>query len=322
MPSKALTKKEHERIYYYLYLTRYTDEVSVKKYKQGRLEENVHSCMGEEAIAIGSGIQLRPDDYIVPSLRARGYFFAKGISSKEMMAGMYGRVTGPARGKNTSHHMGDMKRGVVCGTGIVAGSIPLAVGVATGVKMSHRDSVVMVSFGDGSTSRGDFHESLNMAAVWKLPVVFVLENNGWAQGNSAEKERAVEKLSLRACGYGMPGVTVDGDDVLAVYDATEAAIARARRGEGPTLLECVTRRWGGHSAKDLDAYRDQKEVATYRQYCPVARYQKHLLQQAIFTSEEISEIERAARGEVDEAVEFAEQSAYPAPETVTTNVYA
>ena len=322
MPIKALTKKDHERIYHYLYLTRYTDEVSVKKYKQGRLEENVHSCMGEEAIAIGSGIQLRPDDYIVPSLRARGYFFVKGISSKEMMAGMYGRVTGPARGKNTSHHMGDMKRGVVCGTGIVAGSIPVAVGVATGVKMSRRDSVVMVSFGDGATSRGDFHESLNMAAVWKLPVVFVLENNGWAQGNSAVKERAVEKLSLRACGYGMPGVTVDGDDVLAVYDATEEAIARARRGEGPTLLECMTRRWGGHSAKDLDAYRDQKKWQPTGSTARSPGYQKHLLQQGIFTSEEISETERAARGEVDEAVEFAEQSAYPAPETVTTNVYA
>ena len=204
MPAKALTQKDHERLYYYLYLTRYTDEISVKKYKQGQLEENVHSCMGEEAIAIGSGIQLRPDDYILPSLRARGYFFVKGISSKEMMAGMYGKVTGPARGKNTSHHMGDMKRGVICGSGIVGGSIPLAVGVALGVKMSRRDSVVMVSFGDGSTSRGDFHESLNMAAVWKLPLVFVCENNGWAQGNSAAKERAdredvLQGLRLTAC---------------------------------------------------------------------------------------------------------------------------
>ena len=322
MPAKALTTKDHERLYYYLYLTRYTDEISVKKYKQGQLEENVHSCMGEEAIAIGSGIQLRPDDYVLPSLRARGYFFAKGISSREMMAGLYGRVTGPARGKNTSHHMGDMKRGVLCGSGIVGGSIPLAVGAALGVKMSRRDSVVMVSFGDGSTSRGDFHESLNMAAVWKLPVVFVCENNGWAQGNSALKERAVEKIALRACGYGMPGVTVDGDDVLAVYDAAEEAIARARRGDGPTLVECVTHRWTGHSAKDADAYRDRKEVESFRQYCPLARYQKHLLEQKIFTAKEIAAIEEAARREVDEAVEFAEKSEYPLPQSVTSNVYA
>jgi pyruvate dehydrogenase E1 component alpha subunit len=322
MPVKALTKKDHERIYYYLYLTRYTDEVSVKKYKQGRLEENVHSCLGEEAIAIGSGIQLRPEDYVLPSLRARGYFFAKGISSKLMMAGMYGRVTGPARGKNTSHHMGDMKHGVLCGSGLVGGSIPLAVGAALAVKMSCRNSVVMVSFGDGAASRGDFHESLNMAAVWKLPVIFVCENNGWAQGNSAAKERAVEKLSVRAAAYGMPGVTVDGNDVLAVYDAAEKAIAQARRGDGPTLLECVTHRWAGHSAKDVDAYRDRKEVESFKQYCPIARYQKYLLEQGTFTADEIANMEQAVRKEADEAVEFAERSEYPAPESVGSNVYA
>jgi len=322
MPAKALTKNDHERLYYYLYLTRYTDEISVKKYKQGQLEENVHSCMGEEAIAIGSGIQLRPDDYILPSLRARGYFFVKGISSKEMMAGMYGRATGPARGKNTSHHMGDMKKGVICGSGIVGGSIPLAVGAALGVKMSRRDSVVMVSFGDGSTSRGDFHESLNMAAVWKLPLVFVCENNGWAQGNAAAKERAVDQLSVRACAYGMPGVTVDGNDVLAVYDAAEEAIARARRGDGPTLVECVTHRWTGHSAKDGDQYRDRQMVESFRQYCPVAKYRKYLLEQGLFTSQELARIEEAATKEVDEAVEFAEKSEYPLPQSVATNVYA
>ncbi len=322
MPIKMLTRKDHERIYYYLYLTRYTDEVSVKKYLQGRLEENVHSCMGEEAIAIGSGIQLRPDDYVLPSLRARGYFFAKGVSSRVMMAGMYGKAAGPANGKNTSHHMGDIKRGVLCGTGIVAGSLPLAVGAALGIKMSGRDSVVMVSFGDGATSRGDFHESLNMAAVWKLPVVFVCENNGWAQGNAAAKERAVDKLSLRACGYGMPGVTIDGDDILAVYDAAEEAIARARRGDGPTLLECMTHRWAGHSAKDADKYRDREEVQGYKQHCPVARYRKYLLEQGVLTSEEIALIEQAAKKEVDEAVEFAEASEFPMPENVATNVYA
>jgi pyruvate dehydrogenase E1 component alpha subunit len=188
--------------------------------------------------------------------------------------------------------------------------------------MSGRDSVVMVSFGDGSTSRGDFHESLNMAAVWKLPVVFVCENNGWAQGNSAAKERAVDQLSLRACGYGMPGVTVDGDDIVAVYDATEEAIASARRAEGPTLLECVTHRWGGHSAKDADNYRDRKEVDSFTQYCPLAKYQKYLLEQRVFTSEEIANIGQAAKREVDEAVEYAERSEYPLPESVATNVYA
>jgi TPP-dependent pyruvate/acetoin dehydrogenase alpha subunit len=322
MPISELDRKEHQRIYFYLCLTRYTDEVSVKKYKQGRLQETVHSCMGEEAVAVGSGIQLRPDDYVLPSLRARGYFFVKGITSNEMMAGLYGKVTGPARGKNTSHHMGDMKRGVVWGTGVIGSSIPLAVGVGLGVKMAHRDSVVMVSFGDGASSRGDFHESLNMAAVWKLPVIFVCENNGWAMSTPRSKQMAVEKVSIRAAGYGMPGVSVDGDDITAVYDATEIAIARARGGEGPTLIECITHRWGGHHVKDVQAYRDPKEVETYAQYCPVARYQRYLLDHNIFNAMEINEIEEAAKKEVDAAVVYAEESSYPSPEIAATNVYA
>ena len=322
MPLKSLTKEDHRRIYYYLYLTRYTDEVSVKKYKQGKLEENAHSCMGEEAIAIGCGIQLRQDDYVLPSLRARGFFYAKGISSREMMAGMYGRETGPAKGKNTSHHMGDMRRGVVCGSGIIGASIPVAVGVALGVKMAKRDSVVMVSFGDGTTSRGDFHEALNLAAVWKLPVVFVCENNGWTQGNSAAKERAVEPLGVRADGYGIPGVTIDGDDLEVVYDAAEQAILRARRGDGPTLLECLTHRWGGHSVKDVDNYRNQEEVQSYRQFCPLAKHRRYLSDRKVFTQDEIAAIELAVKEEVDDAVVFAEASPYPPIDVVATNVYA
>jgi TPP-dependent pyruvate/acetoin dehydrogenase alpha subunit len=322
MPIETLSTTDHKKIYYYLYLTRYTDEVSMKKYKQGLLQETVHSCAGEEAIAIGSGILLRPDDYVLPSLRSRGYFFVKGITSNEMMAGLYGKVTGPARSKNTSHHMGDMKRGVVWGTGVIGSSIPLAVGVALGVKMAHRDSVVMTSFGDGASSRGDFHESLNMAAVWKLPVIFICENNGWAVSTPRSKQMAIDKISARAPGYGMPGVTVDGDNVLAVYEASETAIARARRGDGPTLLECVTHRWGGHHAKDRDDYRDRQEVEGYKQYCPVANYKRYLLDHNILNTEGISEIEIAAQKEVDAAVVYAEQSDYPSPEIVATTVYA
>lgn len=322
MPSEALEKKGHGRIYHYLYLTRYTDEVSVKRYKQGRLQELVHSCTGEEGVAVGSSVLLRPDDYVLPSLRSRGYFFVKGISSNEMMAGAYGKVTGPAKGKNTSHHMGDLKHGVIWGSGVVGSSIPIAIGVALGVKMAHRDSVVVVAFGDGASSRGDFHESLNMAAVWKLPVIFVCENNGWAMSTPQSKQMAVDKISVRGSSYGMPGATVNGDDVLAVYDATEKAIERARRGDGPSLIECVTHRWTGHHVKDPQRYRDPKEAESYRQYDPVANYRKYLLDHKIFTSAEIDDMEAAARREVDAAVEFAEQSEYPPAEIVTTNVYA
>ena len=322
MPIEKLGKKDHEKIYYYLYLTRYTDEVSLKKYKQGQLQETVHSCAGEEAIAIGSGIQLRPDDYVLPSLRSRGFFFVKGVSSNEMMAGLYGKVTGPARGKNTSHHMGDMKRGVAWGTGVIGSSIPLAVGIGLGIQIAGRDSVVLTTFGDGACSRGDFHESLNLASVWKLPVLFICENNGWAVSTPLSKQMAIDQIAERAGAYGMPGVTVDGNSVPAVYNATESAIRRARKGEGPTLIECVTCRWGGHHAKDTDTYRDREQVESYKQDCPVANYRRYLLDHKLLTGAEIESIERAATAEVDQAVIFAEQSEAPPPGIVAGNVYA
>lgn len=322
MPINKLGKQDHEKIYFYLYLTRHTDEVDIKKYKQGQLQETIHASIGEEAIAAGAGIQLRPDDYVLPSLRSRGFFFVKGISSREMMAGMYGKVTGPAKGKYTSHHMGDMKRGVVWGTGLIGSSLPVAVGVALGVKMARRDSVVMVSFGDGASSRGDCHESMNLASVWKLPVIFICENNGWAMSTSRSKQMAIDKLSIRAAGYGMPGVTVDGDDVTAVYDATEVAIQRARKGDGPSLIECVTHRWSGHFATDMQHYRDPNEIEECKQHCPVVKYRKYLLDQGILTDADIERIEIAVQEEVDDAIAFAEQSEAPSPSIVATHVYA
>ena len=250
---EKLQKHDYEKMYYYLYLTRYADEIFCQYYKQGRLQENHHSSQGEEALAVGSGILMREDDYILPSLRARGYFWTKGITVREMMAGMFGKVTGPAKGKNTSHHMGDMKRGVVLGSGIIGGALPVAVGVGLGIKKRGQDSVVLVSFGDGSTSRGDFHEAMNLAAVWKLPVLFVCENNRMAMGNTVEKEMAIDNIAVRASSYGMPGVTTDGNDLLAVYEATAEAVDRARKGGGPTLLEFTTHRLVG-SCRERSGY--------------------------------------------------------------------
>ena len=319
---EKLQKKDYEEMYYYLYLTRYADEIFCKYYKQGKLQENHHSSQGEEAVAVGSGILLRDDDYVVPSLRSRGHFWTKGITVREMMAGMYGKVTGPAKGKNTSHHMGDMARGVVCGSGIIGGALPGAVGVGLGIRKRGQDSVCLVSFGDGSTSRGDFHEAMNLAAVWKLPVIFLCENNFWAMGSSFNKEMAVDNVAIRATAYGMPGVTADGNDLLAVYEATAEAIERARKGGGPTLLEFTTYRWLGHGVKDPDKYRDKDEVEGYRKYCPVANFTKHLTAQGILTAEEIAAIEQRVISVVDDAIEFAEQSELPTADIVATNVYA
>ena len=319
---EKLQKQDHAKIYHYLYLTRYADEIFCQYYKQGKLQENHHACMGEEAVAVGSGILMRDDDYICPSLRARGLFWTKGITVREMMAGMYGKVTGTAKGKNTSHHMGDMKRGVVCGSGIIGGALPVAVGVGLGIQKRGQDSVVLVSFGDGSTSRGDFHEAMNLAAVWKLPVIFLCENNRIAMGSTFEKEMAVDNVAIRAVAYGMPGVTADGNDVLAVYEATAEAVERARKGGGPTLLEFTTHRWLGHGVKDPDTYRDRAEVESYRQDCPVANFKKYLLDNGILNAQEIEEIEQAVVKEVEDAVEYAEQSELPPADIVSTNVYA
>mgnify|MGYP000669026847 CR=1 FL=1 len=315
-----LTTEDYGKLYYFLYLTRIADEISIKKYNQGLLAENPHSCQGEEAVAVGSGYALRQDDYILPSLRARGYFYVKGISLKEMMAGMYGKETGPARGKNTSHHMGQMDQGVIVGSGVIGGALPVAVGVAVGIQMDNKDSVVMVSFGEGTTSRGDFHEAINLAAVWKLPVIFICENNRWAMGNPIHQEMAVDNVAIRAKAYGIPGVTVDGNDVLEVYKATVEAIERARRGEGPTLVECVTQRWLGHSCRDTETYRDKEAEKPW--ICPVKKFKDYLINNNIFTEEKITAIEEAASKELDEAIQFAEESPYPSPEIVATNVYA
>ena len=319
---EKLQKQDHAKMYHYLYLTRYADEIFCQYYKQGKLQENHHSSQGEEAVAVGSGVLMRDDDYIVPSLRARGLFWTKGITVREMMAGMYGKVTGTAKGKNTSHHMGDMKRGVVCGSGIIGGALPVAVGVGLGIQKRGQDSVVLVSFGDGSTSRGDFHEAMNLAAVWKLPVIFLCENNRIAMGSTFEKEMAVDNVAIRAVAYGMPGVTADGNDVLAVYEATAEAVERARKGGGPTLLEFTTHRWLGHGVKDPDTYRDRAEVESYRQDCPVANFKKYLLDNGILNAQEIEEIEQAVVKEVEDAVEYAEQSELPPADIVSTNVYA
>lgn len=317
----GLNKEDLKKMYYYLYLTRYTDERSLELYGQGKVAELPHSLQGEEAIFTGTGYHLKEEDYVLPSLRARGYFYIKGVSSKEMMAGMFGKETGPARGKNTSHHMGDMEKGIVSGTGVVGGSTPLAVGAALVQKLEDTGNVVLVSFGDGSTSQGDFHESLNLTSVWNLPIVFVCENNQWAMGTPIDKQMAVDKISIKAESYGMFGETVDGTNLLEVYEAGQRAFDRARNGEGPTLLECTCYRWGGHAAKDMDKYRDHEVVKEHMKNCPVDKFKNYLLGSG-FSEDEIKGIEDEVVKEVEEAIEYAESSDYPSPDILESNVYA
>ncbi|MDC7788884.1 thiamine pyrophosphate-dependent dehydrogenase E1 component subunit alpha [Rhodoplanes sp. TEM] len=310
------------KLYEWMLLSRITEERMTDYHKHTPLPELPHAGIGQEAIAAGTVLDLRIDDQILPSLRTRGAFIFKGISSRTMMAGAFAKVTGAARGKNTSHHMGDPKVGVVAGSGVVAAHLPIAVGVALAAKLQKKDYVAVAYFGDGGSNRGDVHESMNMAAVMKLGVVFVCENNGYSISTPLDVHCAVRDIAVRAQGYGMPGVVVDGNDVLAVLAAAREAYARARAGEGPTLIECKTYRWLGHSERDPRDLRPAEEIAAWREKCPIKRLRDHLLSNGLADEATLDDIRAGVAAEVDDAIVFAEQSPLPPPEEAALHVYA
>lgn len=317
-----LGPKDLLELYRWMLLSRVTEERMTEYHKHTPLPELPHAGIGQEAIAAGTVYGLRREDQILPSLRTRGAFIFKGISSRTMMAGAFAKVTGAARGKNTSHHMGDREAGVVAGSGVVAAHLPIAVGIGLAAKLQKRDYVAVAYFGDGGSNRGDVHESMNMAAAMKLGVIFICENNGYAISTPIEAHSAVKDLADRARGYGMPGVVIDGNDVLAVYAAAQEAYARARAGEGPTLIECKTYRWCGHSERDPRDLRPAEEIAAWKEKCPVKRFREHLLATGVATEADLEEIRVRVAAEVDDAVAFAEQSPLPPPEEAALNVYA
>lgn len=295
----------------------------VEYHKHSPLPELPHSSLGQEAISVGCVYPLRKDDQILPSLRTRGAFLVKGISSRTMMAGAFAKKTGAAHGKNTSHHMGDPSCGVVVGTGIVGGHVPIGLGTALAAKLQKKDYISVCFYGDGAANRGDVHESLNMAAVFDLPYIFVCENNQYAISTPLEKHTKVPDIALRAEGYGIPGVVVDGNDVLAVYDVMCTAIERARKGEGPTLIECKTYRWRNHSERDPRDLRPKEEIKDWiENKDPIRRYVDFLLHHKIAQQSELDELKQSAVDEVADAIAFAEESPFPQQETALTNVYA
>jgi TPP-dependent pyruvate/acetoin dehydrogenase alpha subunit len=317
-----LEKEDLLELYRWMLLSRITEERMAEYHKHTPLPELPHAGIGQEAIAAGTVYGLSIEDQILPSLRTRGAFIFKGISSRTMMAGAFAKVTGAARGKNTSHHMGDPKVGVVAGSGVVAAHLPIAVGIGLAAKLQKKDYVAVAYFGDGGSNRGDVHESMNMAAVMKLGVVFVCENNGYSISTPLDAHCAVRDIAVRAQGYGMPGVVVDGNDVLAVHAAAQEAYVRARSGEGPTLIECKTYRWLGHSERDPRDLRPAEEIAAWKEKCPLKRFREHLLSNGIADEAILDEIRARVVAEVDDAIAFAEQSPLPPAEEATLHVYA
>jgi pyruvate dehydrogenase E1 component alpha subunit len=303
-------------------LIRAFEEKAEELYGLGRVHGTMHLSIGQEAVAVGVCEALRPDDYILSTHRGHGHCLAKGADVRRMMAEFLGKETGYCRGRGGSMHIADVEGGNLGANGIVAGGLPIATGVGLSIQVRGSGQVCVAFFGDGAANEGAFHESVNLASIWDLPVVFVCENNQYAMSMPVRQSMRVERVSDRACAYGIPGRTVDGMDVLAVFEAASEAVERARAGRGPTLLECVTYRYRGHSKSDRQRYRTREEVARWRAQDPIERLRRLLEEQGLVQPGEFDALAAAAREQVEEAVRFAEASPEPDPSTLLEDVYA
>ncbi|MEF3245349.1 MAG: thiamine pyrophosphate-dependent dehydrogenase E1 component subunit alpha [Caldisericaceae bacterium] len=288
---------------------------------QGKLPGFIHLYIGEEAIATGAMANLRKDDYITSTHRGHGHMIAKGADVKKMMAELYGKETGYCKGKGGSMHIADVSIGVLGANGEVAGGLPIAVGAGMAIKMQKKDSVVISFFGDGASNRGAFHEALNWASVFKLPIIFLNENNQFASTERVTETTSVKNIGDRAKGYNIVGATVDGNDVIAVYEVVKEAVERARNGDGPTLIEAKTYRIKGHFVGDPELYRERSEVDEKWQFEPISRFESTLLKMGMLTDSEKDSIWKDAEVEVKDAVNFAEESTYPAPESALQDLF-
>jgi len=292
-----------------------------KEFAAGNIPGFVHVYIGQEATATGACANLRPDDYIASTHRGHGHLIAKGGQMERMMAELYGRKAGYCKGKGGSMHIADVDIGILGANGIVGGGIPVAGGAALSAQMRGTDQVVICFLGDGASNRGTFHEGVNLAACWNLPVVYVVENNLYAEKTRISDTSRVLNLSDRASSYGIPDVTVDGNDVMAVYEAVGEAVARARKGEGPTLVECKTYRWHGHYEGDPQTYKPKEEIEEWKMKDPIPVFRKRLVEMKVLTEQEAEKIDQEVNDEIDRAVKFAEESPFPAPEEALEDVF-
>jgi len=305
-----------------MYEIRLFEETVDDLFARGLIHGTMHLSIGQEASAVGSVFALRDEDYILSTHRGHGHCIAKGADINLMMAEFLGKETGYCRGRGGSMHIADMEGRNLGANGVVGGGIPLAVGVGLSLKMRQTDEIVMGFFGDGAANQGAFHEALNMAAIWTLPVVYVCENNQYGMSMSTNRAFKIERIAQRADGYGMVGVTVDGNDVLEVHEAAAKAVDRARSGEGPTLLECVTYRWKGHSKSDQERYRTKDEIEAWKRRDPIKLFRERLVTEGLITDKEAAGVEEQASRTIAEAVEFAMSSAEPDLDTILEGVYA
>jgi pyruvate dehydrogenase E1 component alpha subunit len=302
-----LIRRFEERVYY-LFL-------------EGGMPGTIHLYLGQEAIAVGVCAALGPRDYVTSTHRAHGHVLAKGVTAKALMAELFGKAAGCCGGKGGSMHVGDMAVGAVPSFAVVGAGIPIAAGLALAAKLRKTDQVAVCFFGDGATNEGTFHEGINMAAIWNLPVIFVCENNFYGASTHVSKVMKVANVADRAAAYGIPGVVVDGNDVLAVHGAAAEAVALARGGEGPTLLEYRTYRHGGHSRSDPGNYRSKEEVAYWKARDPLGILRRHLLEHCLADEPALTAAEARVQQEIDDAVTYARAAADPPAADVLKHVY-
>jgi pyruvate dehydrogenase E1 component alpha subunit len=297
------------------------EDLAGKNFAAGLVPGFVHLYAGEEAVAVGICSQLTNRDYITSTHRGHGHCIAKGVDIDGMVAELMGKSTGICKGKGGSMHIADVEKGMLGANGIVGGGIPLACGAALTAKSLGTGGVAVCFFGDGASNQGTFHEGLNLASIWNLPVVFVCENNGYAESTPVRYHCSASDIANRASAYEIPGVVVDGLDVFAVYEAAAEAIARARRGEGPTLLETKTYRYYGHFQGDQVTYRTTEELEAYKQRDPIQSLRSAILDRGIATTDELDAIDARVTKQLDDAWDAAKAAPFPAPEEALTDVY-
>jgi TPP-dependent pyruvate/acetoin dehydrogenase alpha subunit len=310
------------RLYAYMLKCRMVEERIRVLYRQGRFAGNYFAAVGQEATEVGATIDLLPEDAVAPSHRNFVTNIMKGTPLNLMFAHLYGRKTSPDQGRSAPAHCGYAPLNVITPSSTIAAQLSVGAGIALAYKMKRKPNVVVALTGEGATSLGFWHESVNLAAVHKLPIIFVVENNGYAESVPLSQQSAIEDLSIKAAGYGIPGETVDGNDVVAVYTAMREAIQRARSGGGATLLECKTYRWYGHSEIDPAKYRDPAEVEYWKSRDPIPAMERYLRSKQIWSDQWKEELVAGIKREIDEAIAFAEGSPKPEPNEALDHVYS
>jgi pyruvate dehydrogenase E1 component alpha subunit len=317
-----LSDDQLREMYYHLRLSRAFEERLSLLNRQGKLMGGIYSGIGQEAITVGSVYGLRREDFICPLHRDLGAFLVKGVPPGVLMAQVFGKRDGLSRGKDSYLHAGDTTLGIFGNTSMLGSNLPVACGIAYGFKLRQQDHVVLAYFGEGAANYGDVHEAMNFAAVNRLAVVFVCENNLYAYSTPFEKAFAIAEVSDRAQAYGFPGVDVYGNDLLRVHRVIREAIARARRGDGPTLVECKTFRWHGHSEHDRASYRTQEELIEWRARDPIPQFERYLEEKGLLDADGRTEVTARVEREIDEAVAFAEASPWPEGPEALEHIYA